>query len=473
MSRDRRVEERTVHLGRELVIRFVALLRSLRLYGPGNEAVRQLGSEITGLVGEILEGGVDLDVSVKQDSIFVAGVRVREGAVASSSYHRFIDILRTTKVASFRVDEEATPADVEHLARLVAEAAEGRRTPEELRNELAMRTSRRIEVKLGDAEEELPEDLDAERVARRIYLNSIGVIKSVFHEVRSQDRISARRVKRVVQEMIESLDANPGYLMNLTSLKNYDEYTFNHSANVSVLAIAFGKHVGLARKQLYQLGQAGMLHDLGKICLAKELLNKPGRLTPVERARLEQHAVDGFLEITGRLGVSDGTIGVALGAYEHHVNEDGSGYPHFATARRKQLLSRLVSIVDRYDAMTSARVYRSNPIPPPKTLAIMYHQQGSHHDRVLLRFFMNLVGFYPLGTAVRLSDGAVGVVVGGADHAELRHFPTVQLLLDPDGSPASGTVLDLAATAKEREPIRVEEVLDAAQYGVEVMDYLL
>lgn len=473
MSRPRGSEELMMQHGREIVVRLVALLRSQRLYGARNEAVRQIASEITRLVGELLEGGGELELTLRRDSIFVAGVRVREGAVASSSYHRLIDILRKARVVAFRLEDTATPEDVEELTRLLADTADGRRTPDELRAETNLRTARRVQVELGESEEDLSQDLDAERVARRVYLNSIGVLKSVFHELRSRDRISARRVKRVVQEMIQSLDANPEFLLHLTSLKNYDEYTFNHSANVSVLAIALGRHVGLNRRQLYQVGQAGMLHDLGKTCLSKDLLNKPGKLTPSERARVEQHAVDGFLEISRQLGISEDTLPVALAAYEHHVNEDGSGYPGFEAPRRKQLLSRIVSIVDRYDAMTSARVYRARPIPPPKTLAIMYHQQIAHHDRTLLRYFMNLVGFYPLGSAVRLSDASVAVVVGGDQSPELRHFPQVKLLLEADGRPASGHVLDLAARAKDAEPLRIEEVLDASAYGIETMDYLL
>ena len=137
------------------------------------------------------------------------------------------------------------------------------------------------------------------------------------------------------------------------------------------------------------------------------------------------------------------------------------------------LLSRIISIVDRYDAMTSSRVYRKQPIPPHKALAIMFHSQQSQHDKGILRYFMNMMGIFPLGTVVRLSDDSLGVVVGCPREPKLRHFPIVKLVLEGDGGAASGEKLDLSATAKDSEPMRVEEIVDAGECGIEVMDYIL
>lgn len=468
-----RSEARVLELGRELIMRLATLFRAVVLYEADNDALLETAEKIRGDLKALAEEGVETALATRRGSLFVGGQRIREGAVASSSYQRLVDTFRAAEIGTVHLDDEVSPRELQLFARLVREVTRGERAPAELGPELRVRGVEGIELQDAQEQEELADELDAEAVARRIYLRSIGVVKTVFHELRQGNRLSARRVKRVVQEMIESLDRSPGYLMNLTSLKNYDEYTFNHSVNVGVLAIALGRQVGLARKELYAIGQAGMLHDLGKLCVPKELLNKPGRLTAEERAVIQAHPVDGFLSVASQLGVSEDTIGVALAAYEHHVNEDGTGYPEAAAQRRKQLGSRIVSLVDRYDAMTSARVYRGEPIPPPKTLAIMYHGQKTHHDSLLLRYFLNLVGYYPLGTTVQLSDGSVAVVVGGPEEPGLRHLPLVRLVLEPDGRPASGHTLDLAASAKDRDPIAIEEILDGSAYGIEVMDYLL
>jgi HD-GYP domain-containing protein (c-di-GMP phosphodiesterase class II) len=243
--------------------------------------------------------------------------------------------------------------------------------------------------------------------------------------------------------------------------------------NTGVLAVALGRHVGLERRQLYLLGQAGMLHDLGKLCLPISILNKPGRLTEEERAHVALHPTDGFVSIASQMGVGPDTLDLALAAYEHHVTETGKGYPPRDEPRRKRLLSRIVSIADCYDAMTSARVYRNEPITPPETLACMYAEGRGEFDPLLLRCFMNLMGVYPIGTAVMLTDGCVGFVVGASPDFALRHFPTVRVLLDADGQRIAPYVVDLSAGAKETNPLAVAEVVTASRFGLSALEVLL
>jgi HD-GYP domain-containing protein (c-di-GMP phosphodiesterase class II) len=465
-------DTRALLLGRDLIVRLAALLKVTCLYDADNAALRSVSCDLRASVEALVDEGGECEIAIHEDALFVGGRRIRESLVASSSYQRVVDLLRAAHVGVLSIEPDADPRHLEAFARLVLEVGRGVREPGELPVELGVRGLTGIAISAA-RDRQGPVRLNADQVAKRVYLRSISVVKTVFHEQRSRDRVSARRVKRVVQEMIESLDANPGYLLNLASLKNYDEYTFNHSVNVSVMAIALGRHVGLSRRQLYAIGQAGMLHDLGKLCIPKEILNKPGRLSPEEREIVNAHPVDGFISIATQLGVSSDSIPVALASYEHHVNEDGSGYPAAASARPKGLLSRIVSIVDRYDAMTSARVYRGHSIPPPRTLAIMYHRQRGHHDRLLLRYFMNLVGHYPLGTLVLLTDGSLGVVVEGAADPLLRRLPVVRVVTDQDGRRIPPVTVDLAAKAKESEPLGIAQVVDAAENGIDVMEYLI
>jgi HD-GYP domain-containing protein (c-di-GMP phosphodiesterase class II) len=465
-------DTRALEGARDVVVRLTALLRACGLYEADNDALRAAAESLRQAVVTALDGGVELEVAVRGESLYVAGARLRESLVASTSYQRVVEHLQRASVRVLRIDESVTARELEAFARLLADTVHGKRRPEDLAPELALRGSG-IAVESGSAQAEAPREHDPEVVAKRIYLRSIGVVKHVFHSLREGDALAARRVKRVVQEMIESLDADPGYLVNLASLKNYDEYTFNHSVNTGVLAVALGRHVGLERKQLYAVGQAGMLHDLGKLCLPLSILNKRERLTAEERRAVELHPADGFLSIAAQMGTSADTLDVALAAYEHHMTESGRGYPSRPESRRKRLLSRIVSIVDCYDAMTSARVYRGEPIPPPETLAHMYNGGRSEFDGLLLRCFMNLMGVFPIGTAVLLSDGSVGLVTGGSPDNALRHFPVVRVLIDPDGQPREPLLVDLAATAKDPDPLCVTQVVSAARYGISAFGALL
>ena len=191
-----------------------------------------------------------------------------------------------------------------------------------------------------------------------------------------------------------------------------------------------------------------------------------------ERQVIESHPLQGFLSIASKLGTSAEAIDLALVALEHHVNSDGTGYPAIQATRPKNLLSRIISIVDRYDAMTTDRVYRRS-LQPQKALAIMFNSQRAHHDEVLLKYFMNLMGYYPLGTTVRLSDGSVGIVTGGSRRPECRSLPMVQIVLDPAGKATNDYTIDLATEADKENPLRVAEAVDPKPYGIEVMDYIL
>jgi len=469
----REIDNQLVLWSRELISHWMALFRAVRLYESNNDAIEQLGEKIREKVGQLENGSGDVDMTVRHDSIFVSGERIRESAIGSSIYHGFIDLLRAAGLKGLKIDEVVTNAELALFARLLLQVSAGERPTAEMVSELKIRASTHIELDLLEDEEDLLEEVDQERVAKQIYMRSIGVLKGVFDSLRKNDRINARRIKRVVQQMIESLNFNPENLLNLTNLKNYDEYTFNHSVNVSVLGIALGRHIGLTRQQVYLIGQAGMLHDLGKLSVPKGILNKAGRLTPEERKAIKLHSIDGFLTAATQLGVSEISIDIALASYEHHMNIDGTGYPTVPAAGAMGLFSRIISLVDRYDAMTSSRVYRKQPIPPHKALAIMFHSQQSQHDKGILRYFMNMMGIFPLGTVVRLSDDSLGVVVGCPREPKLRHFPIVKLVLEGDGGGASGEKLDLSATAKDPEPMRVEEIVDAGECGIEVMDYIL
>jgi HD-GYP domain-containing protein (c-di-GMP phosphodiesterase class II) len=465
-------ERQRLESGRELIVLWSALLTAVRFYAQGNDTVVSRCERIRTVVSALLDTDDEVEITAQRDSIYLNGTRIRESAVASTAYQRLARILRAASVSALVIVDEVSADELERFARLLDTAAGTRGDPASLTRELTVRGITHLTVRPATDTEELPDELTADQIARRVFLRSIDVVRAIFNEARTSDRISARRLKRAVQGMIDSLEADPTALMKLTTLKNYDEYTFGHSVNVSVLAIALGRHVGLSRHQLYTLGQSGMLHDIGKLCIPKTILNKPGRLVPEERRIVELHPLEGFLSIAQKLGASAEMIDVALTAFDHHVNLDGTGYPGVRVSRPKGLLSRIVSIVDRYDAMTSDRVYRT-ALQPQKALAILFTSQGSHHDPALMRYFMNLMGYYPLGTAVKLSDGSIGIVVGGPGTPEQRHLPRVQIILDAEGRPSRGLTVDLASALDAERGLRISGTIDPRAYGIEVMDYIL
>ena len=465
------VERETIRLGRDLVARWTGLFKALGLYDWRHSAVRAAAERVLVIVRELGDGG-PVHLAIRQDVIYLDGAQLKEGGASATAFQRLVGVLRAVRIKSFTTDPSADPVDLQVFGHLLLGVRDRGVTAEELLRELKVHGANSLEVTIDDAgEEEEVALLEGRDLQKRVYTHSIGVLKGVFHETREKDRMNSRRVKRVVQQMMESMDQDPGYAVSLTSVKNYDEYTFNHSVNVGVLAIALGRAIGLPRRELYIVGQAGMLHDLGKLCVPKEILNKPGPLTPEERTVIQRHPIEGFLSIASNQGVSAETVGVALGSYEHHLNVDGSGYPERSVVRPVSLLSRIVAIVDRYDAMTSVRVYHGG-MTPPKALSLLHHHWNDQVDQTLVRYFMNMLGTLPLGTLVRLSDASVAIVVGEGSVEDIRHFPVVRMIFDAQGHPAPEETIDLSLGSKEPEALQVIETLLPDDFGIEVMDYL-
>ncbi|MEE9280740.1 MAG: HD domain-containing phosphohydrolase [Myxococcota bacterium] len=465
------LELHKLKLGRELIARWTGLFKALGLYDWRHSAVRAAAERVLAVLQD-LGDGCPVDLAIRQDLFYLDGVQLKEGGAAATAFQRLNGLLRGARVKSVTTDPRADPRDLQVFGHLLLGVHQRGMTPEELLRELKIHQASSLEVTIADpAEDQELGLLEGHELQKRVYTHSIGVLKAVFHDTREKDRMNSRRVKRVVQQMMESMEQDSGYALSLTSVKNYDEYTFNHSVNVGVLAIALGRAVGLPRRELYIGGQAGMLHDLGKLCVSKEILNKPGALTAEERAVIQKHPAEGFLSIASNYGVSSETIGVALGAYEHHLNVDGSGYPQRSVTRPVTLLSRIVTIVDRYDAMTSIRVYHGG-MTPPRALSVLHHYMRDQVDQTLLRYFMNMLGTYPLGTVVRLSDGSVAIVVEEGSVAELRHLPRVRTILDERGQQVPAETIDLSAGAKEPDALHVTETLRPVDFGIEVIDYL-
>ena len=204
---DTQAERHRHEHGRDLIAHWTALLRAVRLYDQANDTVMSHCERIRRTVRALIAADDDAELTVRHESIFVNGLRIRAAAVKSMNYQSLIDLMRGAGIGTMHLDEDATPLELEVCARLLQTAAESRQDASELVHELAVRGVSHVELDLEKQAEELPEDLTPQQIARRVYLRSISVVKGIFHEYRSSNRISARRVKRSVQGMIDSLDS--------------------------------------------------------------------------------------------------------------------------------------------------------------------------------------------------------------------------------------------------------------------------
>ena len=243
--------------------------------------------------------------------------------------------------------------------------------------------------------------------AKRVHDQAHKVVRTMMSDARLGNAVSLGDAEPVVEAITASVLRNGGALMGLIGIKNKDDYTFLHSVSVCTLMIAFGRSLGLDGDELRQGGIGGLLHDIGKMKVPDEVLNKPGRLTDAEFDMIKQHPGDGHAVLLETPGIGPIPLDITR---HHHERLDGTGYPDRLAGEAISTMARMAAIVDVYDAITADRCYHKG-MPAAEALRKMWEWSTDHFDQKLLQAFMRCVGIYPVGSLVRLESGRLGVVI--------------------------------------------------------------
>lgn len=288
-------------------------------------------------------------------------------------------------------------------------------------------TSRGLDVEDGTAEEAISAEVEAtlaqadttgkfsaridtaQEAARAVMIcaKSKQAVTSMFQEARMGKALDAEDALPIVEEISTSVLRNPGALIGLARLKNKDDYTYMHSVAVCALMVSLARQLGLGDDQIRQAGMAGLLHDVGKMMIPLEILNKPGKLTDAEFDLVKSHPVEGHKMLQEGSGISDIVLDVCL---HHHEKMDGSGYPDRLSNEQISLYARMGAVCDVYDAITSNRPYK-NGWEPAESIRKMAEWSKGHYDPVVFQVFVKSIGIYPIGSLVRLESGRLGVIV--------------------------------------------------------------
>lgn len=243
--------------------------------------------------------------------------------------------------------------------------------------------------------------------ARQVYAVAKTVVRRAMYDTRLGRAINMDSVNRVVSDMTESVFRNADALTSLSRLKQFDEYTFYHSVNTSLLAMSLGRELGFDRPELHQIGVGTLLHDVGKMKIPIDILNKPGRFEPDEMEIMKQHVLRGVEVLSCMTGLGETYLRPAL---EHHERVDGSGYPHRRVREEISRFGLITAVVDIYDAMTSDRCYHKGRTPH-EVLQLLYRlSMEGRLDSSLVQRFIQVVGVYPVGSVVELDSGETAVV---------------------------------------------------------------
>lgn len=236
--------------------------------------------------------------------------------------------------------------------------------------------------------------------------------------------------KLVAEKLVEEIMSKGRISLDMLNLRSYDDYTYAHSVNVGVLCGVIGMEMHMDEKEIAQLVMAALLHDLGKLSIPSEILNKPGRLTQTEYKRMQEHPVMSYELIKDRFDIS---AQIKVAVLFHHENVDGTGYPNGVMGDEQTLFTKIIHAADVYDALVSKRPYKE-PYAPCEAAEYLMGGCGILFDQEVVEVMLRAIPLYPKGTEVELSDGRVGIVKENADAHNLR--PVLRLM--------DGTTLDLA-----------------------------
>jgi HD-GYP domain-containing protein (c-di-GMP phosphodiesterase class II) len=465
--------------GRGFLVHFYAALRSLKLYPVENEQVQRSLDEVTASANNLLAIEDELEVRLAGEFIFVNATRLRLDLENFASFSHVLTTLRHSGVGVVRVETGVERRDWQVFISLLLSFATREPGPNKLfefQQRLAQAGVTRIVVEAPlESDDELEDEEHAKEVAKRTYERTVAVTKEVVNSIRMGRSASVKKVKRAVQGIVDQVLKNEVSIVGLTTIRDYDEYTFVHSVNVTIFAVSIGKRLGLTKLQLYDLGLAALFHDVGKSRVPLEVLNKTGPLDDDEWRIMQAHPWLGVLTLFGLRGYGEIPYRSMIAAYEHHMKLDLTGYPKSIRPRNLSVFSKIIAVADSFDAATSRRAYQTVPLQPADVLKEMWENPRRGQDPVLVKAFINLTGVYPVGTCVVLDTYEVGVVhAANTDPSQLNR-PVVRIIANPDGvGLGDGFLADLTETDGSGGFTRsIIKVADPDRFGIDPAKYFI
>ena len=465
--------------GRNFIIAFYSALRAMKLYPVEHNAVQKTLAELTDIAQQIRKQEGELEVRISGEFIFLNSNRMRLDLTNFASFGHLLALCRAGGIGTITVAESVVSRD--WLVFLSLLDVQAKVSPQQRFEEIASRLSQ-AEVHAFSLEPPIENESDrqfaeqAKAAATRTYAQSVALTKDVMNSVRMGRTPSIKKIKRVVQGIVDQILNEETSLIGLTAIRDYDEYTFTHSVNVCIFAVALGRRLGMTKLQLYDLGLAALMHDIGKSRVPVDFLQKTTGLSEDEWRGIAAHPWLGVLTLFQfRRQQEQLSYRAMTVAYEHHMKCDMSGYPRAVRPRNICMTSKIVAVADGYDAATSRRAYQTVPYPPPAVLQEMRDNPRRGMDPVVVKAFINLLGIYPVGTLVVLDTFELAVVHSANPNPDALSRPIVKIISDANGLMINPPeIVDLGVPdASGNHPRTIIKTADPERYGINLNDFLV
>lgn len=383
---------------------------------------------------------------------------------------------RKLGLGGVRFDVEIPDREVTKFFKLMASVKPDDHNMDSLAKELATLSIQQVQLlSLKSLEADRPRLTEEVRrqfrkSARNTFFKAMSQVQEVMVSASQDQDINIAKTKRVVHSLIDQITRDEQSMIELTSIRDYDEYTFAHSTNVAVYALTLGVRLHLDRARLSELGFSALFHDIGKVRLPQDLIRKPDAFDEDDWVQMQRHPLLGAKTILRNLKLDIHTVRAARSAFEHHINSDFTGYPQLHYQKRDpNLYSKIISIVDSFDALTSGRIYLRNSLQPDQVLKKMSFQMKTKFDPFLLKLFNNIIGIFPAGTLVLLTTDELALVL--TNNTEDMSRPYVKIVGNREGLLETPLWVDL--TMPEHSDRKIVRRIDPERYGLKTQDFVL
>jgi|WetSurMetagenome_2_1015567.scaffolds.fasta_scaffold00699_2 HD-GYP domain-containing protein (c-di-GMP phosphodiesterase class II) len=454
---------------KDIINRLAIAIKIAQTYSMDNEVVVKAIDSLVALLKPLLQAGDRLEIELLGEYFYLNEARVRFNAQYYMNFDFLVNEFRKRDLGKIVFENDITKNDIHDLIVAFITCLAEDMPYMALRGSVDLIES----VEVGVLKQARQDNLtDVRRMVKKSYFNAVSNLRALITKARHGMNVDVRRTTLAMHSLVDLMLSEEQMLINMTAIKDYDEYTYYHSVNVSILSIAIGLRLGLSRKRLSELGISAMLHDVGKLNIPDNVLNKETPFTDEEWRLIRSHPTEGVKAILGSIKMDTVSLRSAIVSFEHHLNYDGSGYPPVHDFGKLDLFSNIITIADRFDAMTSARVYARIPKPPEEAVQILADSAGRDVDPELMKIFARMTGRYPIGSMVLLDTREMGIVFLG--NSDLPDRPIVNLLFDSQGNRVSNIMVDLSEKGEGGAYLRtVKKTVDPFKYGINISEYLL
>jgi HD-GYP domain-containing protein (c-di-GMP phosphodiesterase class II) len=321
-------------------------------------------------------------------------------------------------------------------------------------------------IEIVDKKTENSKQNEEDKKASDLFKEAIESIAEIANNLRMNKKTSMRRLSMAIQAIADGIQDNPDTFMGMINVRMHDKQTFAHLVNTSILAMSIATFLSFEKKQVFELGMAAMLHDIGKVKVPVDIINKNELLTTEEWEEVERHPIDGALINSDFPGL---TKMATVTAFEHHQHGNAC-YPQVDGSSGQHLFSQIISLVDAYEVLTAIQVYYNSSMPCDQVIRILTKKRGSDFNPVLVKALINMIGVFPVGTLIKLSGGEIGLVVHQT--SDLMR-PRVLLLTKFNGSEKeSGEEISLLETSDGKYKRDVIGIINAQMANIDIKQYL-